>query len=73
MHGPVLKQNPISAVSFYNLRNSFLSDRLSVIQNQYRRLVAGHPVQQMIIKYPSKRLRIPLQADRPHQPGASNR
>ena len=44
VNGSGLKQNPISAVSVYNLQNRFISTRLSVIQNQHRRLVVGHPV-----------------------------
>lgn len=44
LNGHGLKQNPISTVSFYSLRNTFISNRLSVIQNQHRRLVVGHPV-----------------------------
>ena len=44
MHDSGLKQNPISGVLVYNLRNRFISTRLSVIQNQHRRLVVGHPV-----------------------------
>ena len=48
MHGSSPKQNPKSAVSVYNLRNRFISNRLSVIQNQHRRLVVGHPVYEHI-------------------------
>ena len=44
MHDSGLKQNPISGVLVYNLRNRFISTRLSVIQNQHRLLVVGHPV-----------------------------
>ena len=44
VNGSGLKQNPLSAVSVYNLRNRFIFNRLSVIQNQHRRLVVGHPV-----------------------------
>ena len=44
VNGSGLKQNPISAVSVDNLRNTFISNRLSVIKNQHRRLVVGHPV-----------------------------
>ena len=50
MHDSGIKQNPISGVLVYNLRNRFISTRLSVIQNQHRRLVVGHPVLQDYIR-----------------------
>ena len=53
MHGSGLKQNPKCAMSVYNLRNRFISNRLSVIQNQHRRLVVGHPVVCKLIRSPS--------------------
>ena len=43
-YGLGLKQIPICEVSVYNLRNRLISNRLSVIQNQHRRLIVGHSV-----------------------------
>ena len=39
-----LKQNPKSATSVDKKQNYIIFNRLSVIQNQHRRLVEGHPV-----------------------------
>ena len=39
-----LKQNPKYATSIDKKQNWIIFNRLSVIQNQHRRLVVGHPV-----------------------------
>ena len=43
-----LKQNPKYSTSVDKNQNSIISNRLSAIQNQHRRLVVGHPVDKNI-------------------------
>ena len=49
-----LKQNPKCATSTDKKQNWIIFNRLSVIQNQHRRLVVGHPVYHLFNFLPEK-------------------
>ena len=46
-----IKQNPKYAISVDKKQNWIIFNRVSVIQNQHRRLVVGHPVLYFIVGY----------------------